>query len=135
MSKAYNRVEWVYLEKLMEKIGFCARWVALMMSCVKTVSYSIMVNGEPIGMIHLERGIRQGDPLSPFLFLLCMEGFHALIKHSVRNGDIKGFSLCKRGPKLTHLFFADDSLFFCRSITKDCNNVLKLLGEYESLSG
>ena len=45
MSRAYDRVEWVYLEKLMERMGFCARWVALMMSCVKTVSYSIMVNG------------------------------------------------------------------------------------------
>ena len=135
MSKAYNQMERVYLERLMEKMGFCTRWVALMMSCVKTMSYSIMVNGEPIGMIHPKRGIRQGDPLSPFLFLLCAEGLHAFIKHSVRNGDIKDFSLCKQGPKLTHLFFADDSLLFCRSITKDCNNVLKLLGEYESLSG
>ena len=131
MSKAYDQVECVYLERLMEKMGFCARWVALMMSCVKTVSYSIMVNGEPMGMIHPKRGIRQGDPLSPFLFLLCTEGLHALIKHSTRNGDIKGFSLCKRGPKLTHLFFANDSLLFCRSISKDCNNVLNLLGEYE----
>ena len=95
ISKAYDRIEWVYLEKLMEKMGFCARWVTLMMSCVKTVSYSIMVNGEPTEMIHPNRGIRQGDPLSPFLFLLCTEGLHALIKHSARNGDIKGFFLCK----------------------------------------
>ena len=95
ISKAYDRIEWVYLEKLMEKMGFCARWVTLMTSCVKTVSYSIMVNGEPTEMIHPNRGIRKGDPLSPFLFLLCTEGLHALIKHSARNGDIKGFSLCK----------------------------------------
>ena len=58
MIKAYDQVEWVYLERLMEKMGFCARWIALMMSCVKTVSYSIMVNGEPTGMIHPNRGIR-----------------------------------------------------------------------------
>ena len=119
----------------MERMGFCSRWITLMMSCVRTVSYSIMVNGEPIGMIHPSRGIRQGDPLSLFLFLLCMEGLHALIKHLARNGNIKGFSMCKWGPKLTHLFFVDDSLLFCRSISEDCNNVLKLLVEYESLLG
>ena len=108
----------------MEKMGFCARWVALIMSCVKTVSYSIMVNGEPTRMIHPKRGLRQGDPLSHFLFLLCTEGLHALIKNSARNGEIKGFSLCKRGPKLTHLFFADDNLLFCRSTVEDCTIVL-----------
>ena len=88
----------------MVRMGFCPRWITLVMSCVKTVTYSIMVNGEPMGMIHPKRGIWQGDPLSLFLFLLCTEGLHALIKHSARSGDLKGFSLCKRGPKLTHLF-------------------------------
>ena len=73
--------------------------------------------------------------LSPFLFLLCTEGLHALIKHSRRIGDLKGFSLCKRGPKLTHLFFADGSLLFCKATYEDCNNILKLLAKYESLSG
>ena len=112
MSKAYDRVEWCFLEELMRKMGFHERWINLTMVCVKTVTYSILVNGEPRGLIHPSRGIRQGDPLSPFLFLLCTEGLNGLIKQAEVNGDIHGFSLYRRGPKLTHLLFADDSLFF-----------------------
>ena len=82
------------------------------MVCVKTVTYSILVNGEPKGLIHPSRALRQGDPLSPFLFLLCTEGLYGLIKKATSNGDINGFRLCKQGPKLTHLFFADDISFY-----------------------
>ena len=85
------------------------------MACVRSVTYSILINGEPQGLITPSRGIRQGDPLSPFLFLLCVEGLHGLIEDAARVGDLRGFYLCKRGPKLTHLFFADDSLLFCKS--------------------
>ena len=77
MSKAYDQVELRYLENFMRKMGFNERWIGLIMVCVKIVTYSIMVNGEPQGLIHPTRGIRQGDPLSPFLFLLCTEGLHA----------------------------------------------------------
>ena len=84
-----------------------------MMICVKTVSYSIIVNGEPKGLIHPTRGIRQGDPLSPFLFLLCTEGLNSNISKVENDGTIRGFSLGRRSPRLTHLLFADDSeLFF-----------------------
>ena len=131
MSKAYDRVDWNFLENLMRKLGFNDRWVNLIMGCVKTVTYSVLVNGEPCDMIHPTRGIRQGDPLSPFLFLLCTEGLNGMIKNVERNGDIHGFSLCRRGPKLTHLLLADDSLLFCRATIEECGKVLEILEEYE----
>ena len=135
ISKAYNRVEWVFLEEIMRKMGFNERWINLTMICVKTVTYSILVNGEPRGLIHSSRGIRQGDPLSPFLFLLCTEGLNGLIKNAELKGDIHGFSLCRRGPKITHLLFADESLLFCRATVEECANVLNILEAYERASG
>ena len=112
MSKAYERVEQGYLKNVMTKMGFNERWIGLIMVYVKIVTYSIIVNGEPQGLIHPTRGIPQGNPLCPFLFLLCIEGIHGLIQHATSAGEIKGFSLCKRGPALTHLLFADNRLLF-----------------------
>ena len=105
MSKAYNRVEWRYLEEIMKKMGFHQKWIGLIIECISTVSYSILINGEPHGNILPSRGLGQGDPLSPYLFLLCAEGLHSLIKKTKSSGDIQGVSLCRGGPKITHLFF------------------------------
>ena len=135
MSKAYDRVECCFLEGLMRKMGFKERWIHLTMLCVKTVTYSFLINGEPRGLINPTRGIKQGDPLSPFLFLLCTKGLNGLIKHAERNGDIHGYSLCKRDPKLTHLLFADDSLLFCKATVEECDKVLHILESYERGSG
>ena len=82
------------------------------MECSTTVSYSILVNGEPKGMITSSRGLQQGDPLSPYLFLFCAEGLNALLCDATARGDIHGFSICRNDPKLTHLFFANDWLIF-----------------------
>ena len=105
------------------------------MECITTVSYSIIVNGEPKGMIVPSQGLRQGDPLSPYLFLFCVEGLNALLCGAAMNGEIQGFSLCRAGPKLTHLFFADDCLIFCRSTLDECNKIQELLACYEVASG
>ena len=135
MSKAYDRVEWLYMEKLMTKMGFCAAWVKLMMGCITTATYLVLINGEPYGNIVPTRGLRQGDPLSPYLFLLCTEGFHGLLKKAEDIGELRGVSISRNGPKLTHLLFVDDSLIFCRAQNNDCQKLLEILGIYERTSG
>ena len=135
MSKAYDRVEWEFMEKVMRKMGFNNRWVDLMMECITSASYSILINGEPHRKIKASRGLRQGDPLSPYLFLMCTKGLHGLINKAASNGDIKGVSICRNGPKLTHLLFADDSLIFCRAKEDECLKLLEILAANERASG
>ena len=96
----------------MWKMGIHGRWVELVMATIKSVSYSILINGVPRGFIKPRGEICQGRPLSPYLFLLCSEGLNGLLKKAVAAGDLRGFSLCKNGPQISHLFFADDSLIF-----------------------
>ena len=105
------------------------------MECITTVTYSVMVNGEPQGMITPTRGLRQGDPLSPYLFLFCAEGLDAILRRAANDREITGFSLCRRGPKITHLFFADDCLLFCRATLTECEKIKNILNIYEVASG
>ena len=135
MSKAYDRVEWRFLTEVMRKMGFCESWIAIIYECVNTVSYSILVNGEPKGNIYPTRGIRQGNPLSPYLFLLCSEGLNRMLQQAATNKSINGYSLCKNGPRITHLFFVDDSLLFCRSRMEDLQVIQHILFVYEQASG
>ena len=115
MSKAYDKVEWRYLEEMMRKMGFQERWIQLTMMCVKTVSYLVLINGKPKGKIFPTRGLRQGNPISPYLFLLCVEGLSAMFQREARLGRINGVSVCRRAPQISHLFFANDNIIFCRA--------------------
>jgi hypothetical protein len=80
MHKAYDRVEWDFLEKIMLKMGFDQRWVDLILACVKTVKYKVRVNAMETNTVIPTRGLRQGDPLSSYLFLLVVEGLSSLLK-------------------------------------------------------
>ena len=135
MSKAYDRVEWVFLERIMLTMGFHRKWVDLMMGCVRSVSYSVLINGEPRGYFYPSRGLRQGDPISPYLFLFCAEGLHTLLTRATVSRQLQGLSISRGGPKLTYLFFADDSVLFCRATLMECNTIIEILRKYERASG
>jgi len=135
MSKAYDRVEWMFLEALMLRMGFDVRWVYLIMQCVTSVQYSVIINGSPVGEIRPSRGIRQGDPISPYLFIISAEALSALIMRAERSGAISGVPSSPSGPKISHLFFADDSILFCKSNAMEWRRLMKILGIYENASG
>ena len=82
------------------------------------------------GQDHTNKSIRQGDPLSPFLFLLCTEGLNGLLNQAAHQGHIKGYSFCRNSPRLTQLLFVDDSLLFCRATIEECQLVLDILEVY-----
>ena len=80
-------------------------------------------------------GLRQGDLLTPYLFLFCAEGLSALIRYLVEHGAIKGIAACVRGPSISHLFFRDDNLIFCQATGEECSNLIDILEKYELTSG
>jgi hypothetical protein len=135
MSKAYDRVEWNFLKRMMEKLGFDSRWINLIMQCVSTVSYKIKVNGDLTEVIVPMRGLRQGDPLSPYLFLICAEGFSGLLNEVERVGNMEGVTICANAPSITHLLFADDSLLLLKVNEGNANYLRHVLQLYEECSG
>ncbi|KAK6128385.1 hypothetical protein DH2020_037861 [Rehmannia glutinosa] len=105
------------------------------MMCVSSVTYSIRVNGRLVGPIIPKRGLRQGDPLSPYLSIICAEGLSFFIKDAESKGLIHGSRVCRKAPTVSHLFFADDSLLFFRASLVECNQLKKLLELYKRASG
>ena len=82
----------------MRRMDFRDRWISIIMMCVTTVQYSILVNGSPCGVISPSRGIRQGDPILAYLFLLCAEALSALVTKATMDGAISGVPTSRRGP-------------------------------------
>ncbi|KAL5560757.1 hypothetical protein UlMin_036968 [Ulmus minor] len=119
----------------MLKLGFSEVWTKKVMACVTSVSCSVLINGAKFGQLFPTRGLHQGDPLSPYLFLLCAEGLSSLFHHFEAAGRIQGMRCGRNGPTIFHLFFADDSLLFFEASTDSCLAVKEALTWYETASG
>ncbi|KAL5570777.1 hypothetical protein UlMin_020374 [Ulmus minor] len=135
MAKAYDRVEWDFIQRVMNKLGFSEVWIRKIMACISSVTYSFQFNGKRFGHLAPTRGLHQGDPLSPYLFLLCGEGLSSLLHLYEQKGDIQGLRCGLRGPTISHLLFADDSLFFLEARLSTCANLKEILKLYETASG
>ena len=135
MHKAYDRVEWIFLRGILLRLGFDSDWVDLIMACVTSVRYQVCLNHEFSDYIYPSRGLRQGDPLSPYLFLLCAEGLTSLLRHEEREGNLLGIKVCRDAPAVSHLLFADDSLILMRADAQNASSLRRALDDYCAASG
>ncbi|XP_042954544.1 uncharacterized protein LOC122290947 [Carya illinoinensis] len=135
ISKAYDKVEWSFLEEVMEKLGFCDKCVSLMMECVSTVTYAVLTNGSPGEKFKPTRGLRQGDTLSPYPFLLCAEGLCAMLQTAEEQRELKGVVVARGGTRVSHLLFTDDCIIFGKASWSEWRKIMSILELYEKASG
>ena len=135
MNKAYDRVSWLFILKVLKAYGFPDFWIALVKQCITTVTYKIVINGTVTNSFIPTCGLRQGDPLSPYLFLFCMDILSRMTTLAAEIKAFQGIKLRRQGPSLTHLFFADDALFFLKMSDGNCNRLSSMLTRFCNVSG
>jgi hypothetical protein len=135
MRKAYDRLEWSYLEAVMIKLGYHRLWVRMVMRLVSTVSFRVLFNGGKLRQFTPSWGVRQGDPISPYLFLLATEGLSCLLKNHSLSSELHGLKVALSAPAVRHLFFADDSLLLLKADMEIAGRIQTILDKYCLASG
>nr|GEY83612.1 hypothetical protein [Tanacetum cinerariifolium] len=135
IEKAYDSMEWVFLSSSLKHFGFPELMVKWIMNCIKSTSFTVNVNGDHTGFFKGKRGLRQGDPLSPYLFTLFMEVFNLVLRREIdKNLAFRYHWQCKE-IKLTHLCFVDDLLLFCNGDSCSVAVLKKVISTFGGLSG
>ena len=138
IEKAYDHIRWDFLLQTLERMGFGPKWIRWIHWCISTASFSIMFNGSPAGFFRSSRGLRQGDPLSPYLFVVGMEVLSCLLKRAVDGNFISG---CRLGNReggemvISHLLYADDAIVFCEANSEQLMCLRWTLMWFEAVSG
>ncbi|XP_074292582.1 uncharacterized protein LOC141619463 [Silene latifolia] len=130
IENAYDTVEWDFVEQMFHGLNFPTHFTQLVMVCVKATAFTLSLNGSNFGYFKGQRGLRQGDPISPLIFTMCMEYLTRLIKFATEKWPFQYHLLCK-SLKLTHLMFADDLLLFCKG---NAHSVMLLMRAFSSFS-
>ncbi|GJU78052.1 RNA-directed DNA polymerase, eukaryota [Tanacetum coccineum] len=132
-EKAFDTISWDFLLQVMHFMGFSESWIKWILGCLHSASSSILINGSPTREFNIHRGLRQGDPLSPFLFIIAMEGLHVAMEDAVTAGLYKGFKI--NTLNLSHLFFADDALFIGDWSRNNIKSLVSILECFHQVSG
>ncbi|GJT69785.1 RNA-directed DNA polymerase, eukaryota, reverse transcriptase zinc-binding domain protein [Tanacetum coccineum] len=134
-EKAFDSVSWRFLDHVMERLGFSSTWRKWIMAGLKSSRASILVNGSPTSEFSLKRGLRQGDPLSPFLFIIVMEGLHIALKDGLTANLFQGVKIGSSEIRLSHLFYADDVIILSEWNQCDMDNIIRILNVFYLASG
>eukprot|EP00253_Pinus_taeda_P031183 PITA_31183 len=133
LSKAFDSICWEYMQKILQAFGFDAAWIRWISSLISSTFYSILVNGIPSSTFHPSRGIRQGDPLSPFLFVIMAEGLRRSLKAAISDGHLKGLSF-HQAPTTSHQQFFDDNMLFGHSSVQEARSLISILETFSKAS-
>ncbi|GKA45251.1 RNA-directed DNA polymerase, eukaryota, reverse transcriptase zinc-binding domain protein [Tanacetum coccineum] len=134
-EKAFDSLRWDFLDLVMEKLGFGIKWRSWIFGCLRSARSSILVNGSPTAEFEISWGLREGDPLSPFLFILAMEGLHALTCKTEELNLYKGASFGRDNMSILHLIYVDDVIFFGEWSHTNVHHLLCVLRCFFLISG
>ena len=138
VEKVYDHVHWEFLMFLLQQCGFFEKWRRWIRCCISTVKFSILINGSPSDFFGSSRGLRQGDPLSPFLFDIVMEALSCMLVAATTAGQFLGFivgNVTSSLMTMSHLLFADDTLVFCDADINHITALCGILSRFEVVSG
>ncbi|KAL9247569.1 hypothetical protein vseg_020987 [Gypsophila vaccaria] len=133
LQKAYDTMDWKFVEKMLNRL-FPVEFMDMLLECITTPTFSLSLNGEMFGYFKGQRGLRQGDHLSPLIFTVCMEYFTRTLKYAALKNTFNYYPMCKE-IKLANLMFADDVLLFCRGDVQSMMTILKSYSTFSKASG
>jgi hypothetical protein len=134
-EKAYDSVDWGFLDYILQRFGFGTKWRAWMRACVCAGNMSVLINGSPTGEISIKRGLKQGDPLAPLLFLLVAEGLGMLVRRAVEVNRFKPFLVGTEEFPVSILQYADDTLCIGEASVENLWTLKAILRGFEMMSG
>lgn len=135
LEKAYDRLEWSFVRSMLVSLGFHPDTMELILSCISFISASLLFNESRIGEIFPSRGLRQGDLISPYIFIICMEFLNNLINRKCEEGSWKKIKASHSGLGFSHTFFADDLLLFAKTAESNIEAIVEVLDEFYNLTG
>ena len=135
LSKAYDRIEWNFIYKILSSMGFPQNWLIPVMNCISSLRYAVLFNGFHGPFKHQARGIRQGDPLSPFIFILIQESLSRFLNLADLRKEFQGVKMNSQCSSITHLAFADDMIFFGKATPHNAEFLASTLKKFLVSSG